>query len=190
MRKILLAPGVSDEVSSAGLSRCFLSVPQAQLTLYIVIKYRRRAQQIRVISQRRYIHFALVPLQRERRRDQDPGEIYKQLTRDFGEPCYERVDAAASPEQKSLLAKLSPESIRHSHLAGEKIVHILTKANNGAAIGGLKVATENGWFAARPSGTEDIYKIYAESIRGNDHLQMILDEAQAIVNEAFAAPGR
>ncbi len=120
----------------------------------------------------------------------DPAEIYKQLTREFGEPCYERVDAAASPEQKSLLAELSPDSIRHSHLAGEKIVHILTKASNGAAIGGLKVTTENGWFAARPSGTEDIYKIYAESFRGNDHLHMILDEAQAIVNEALTAPGR
>ncbi len=118
----------------------------------------------------------------------DPGVIYKQITREFGEPCYERIEAAASLEQKSLLAKLSPEAIQHSHLAGEKIMSILTNTKDGTAIGGLKVSTENGWFAARPSGTEDIYKIYAESFHDNDHLQLILAEAQAIVNEGLAAP--
>ena len=99
--------------------------------------------------------------------DRDPGEIYRELTREFGEPLYDRVEAPATPEQKELLGRLSPEQVRLTELAGEKIQTILTRApGNGAPIGGLKVMAESGWFAARPSGTEDIYKIYAESFRG------------------------
>jgi phosphoglucomutase len=116
----------------------------------------------------------------------DPGAIYGELTREFGEPVYDRVDAPATPEQKAKLAKLSPRQIRGTELAGEKIERILTQApGNGAALGGLKVAAANGWFAARPSGTENIYKIYAESFRGAEHLGRILEEAQTIVNEAL-----
>ncbi len=119
----------------------------------------------------------------------DPGEIYRELTRDFGEPSYDRVEAAATPEQKSMLGKLSAEQVRSTDLAGEKIKSILTRApGNGAPIGGLKVITEGGWFAARPSGTEDIYKIYAESFRGPDHLRRVLEEAQTLVDDALAAP--
>ena len=118
----------------------------------------------------------------------DPGEIYRELTREFGEPVYDRVEAPATPEQKELLAKLSPQQVRLTELAGEKIQTILTHApGNGAPIGGLKVVAESGWFAARPSGTEDIYKIYAESFRGADHLRRILEEAQTIVSDALAA---
>jgi phosphoglucomutase len=118
----------------------------------------------------------------------DPGEIYRELTREFGEPVYDRVEAPATPEQKAMLAKLSPEQAKLTDLAGEKIITILTRApGNGYPIGGLMVLTENGWFAARPSGTEDVYKIYAESFRGSDHLSRILEEAQAIVNDALAA---
>jgi len=118
----------------------------------------------------------------------DPGEIYRELTRDIGEPLYERVEAPATSEQKEMLAKLSAGQVRSTELAGEKIQSILTHApGNGAPIGGLKVVTENGWFAARPSGTENIYKIYGESFRGEDHLRRILEEAQKIVNEALAA---
>ena len=125
----------------------------------------------------------------------DPGEIYRELTREFGEPVYDRVEAVATPEQKAILEKLSPQQVQIKNLAGEKIKTILTNApGNGAPIGGLKVVAENGWFAARPSGTENIYKIYAESFRGADHLRRILEEAQTIVNDAFAAapqrPGR
>lgn len=113
----------------------------------------------------------------------DPGEIYNDLKKDFGEPLYNRIEAPATREQKALLGKLSPDMVQSKELAGEKIQSILTKApGNGAAIGGLKVVTESGWFAARPSGTEDIYKIYAESFRDNEHLKHILEEAQDIVN--------
>ena len=116
----------------------------------------------------------------------DPGEIYQELTRELGESTYDRVEAAATPEQKQKLGRLSPDQVKQKELAGEKITDILTNApGNGAAIGGLKVATENGWFAARPSGTEDIYKIYAESFRGKDHLQRIVEEAQTLVNETL-----
>ena len=116
----------------------------------------------------------------------DPGEIYRDLIREFGDPVYDRVEAPASPEQKKILKTLSPENIRSKKLAGEKIQSILTKApGNGAPIGGLKVEAVNGWFAARPSGTEDIYKIYGESFLGADHLNRILNEAQTIVNEAL-----
>jgi phosphoglucomutase len=119
---------------------------------------------------------------------QDPGALYKELTRRLGEPVYRRVDARATPEQKELLKRLSPEDVRTTELAGEPIVNVLTRApGNGAPIGGLKVVAQNGWFAARPSGTEDTYKIYAESFLGEDHLQRILAEAQALVSEAFTA---
>jgi phosphoglucomutase len=117
---------------------------------------------------------------------QDPAQIYKGLADQLGEPIENRIQAAASPEQKAKLSKLSPEQVTSTSLAGETITAVLTKApGNDAAIGGLKVTTENGWFAARPSGTEDIYKIYAESFKGEDHLNAILDEAQEIVNAAL-----
>jgi phosphoglucomutase len=123
------------------------------------------------------------------RTGQDPGEIYHQLTRELGEPVYDRLEAAATPEQKAMLAKLSPSQVKITELAGEKIQSVLTQApGNGAPIGGLKVAAESGWFAARPSGTEDIYKIYAESFQGTDHLRRILEEAQTIVSDALAKP--
>jgi phosphoglucomutase len=117
----------------------------------------------------------------------DPGELYQELTRDFGEPVYDRVEATATPEQKAQLAALSPEKVKLTEPAGEKIVNVLTRApGNGASIGGVKVFTEGGWFAARPSGTEDIYKIYAESFQGADHLARNLQEAQTIVDAALA----
>ena len=120
----------------------------------------------------------------------DPGELYRDLTHEFGDPVYERVDAPATPEQKTLLQKFSPEQIQDSELAGEKIEAMLTSApGNGAAIGGLKVVTDSGWFAARPSGTEAVYKIYAESFRGEKHLRQIQEEAQALIAKAFAATG-
>jgi len=116
----------------------------------------------------------------------DPGEIYNQLTGEFGEPFYDREETSATPEEKKLLAKLSPAQVTSSELAGEKIQNILTNApGNGASIGGLKVASKSGWFAARPSGTENIYKIYAESFKGKDHLRRILDEARTIVGDAL-----
>jgi phosphoglucomutase len=122
------------------------------------------------------------------RTGRDPGEIYQELTREFGEPAYDRVEAPATPEQKALLAKLSARQVKSTELAGEKIQTVLTHApGNGAPIGGLKVAAGSGWFAARPSGTENIYKIYAESFRGAEHLRRILEEAQRIVSDALAA---
>ena len=118
----------------------------------------------------------------------DPGEIYQNLTLEFGAPVYDRVEAPATPDQKKILKNLSPENIRTKQLAGEEIISILTQApGNGAPIGGLKVVAKNGWFAARPSGTESIYKIYGESFQGADHLNRILKEAQTIVNEALAS---
>jgi len=118
----------------------------------------------------------------------DPGQLYQDLTRELGEPVYDRIEAKATPAEKSKLAKLSASMIKQKEMAGEKITGILTTApGNDAAIGGLKVTTENGWFAARPSGTEDIYKIYAESFRGEDHLRQIQEQAQAIVNDALKA---
>jgi phosphoglucomutase len=116
----------------------------------------------------------------------DPGELYRALTIEFGEPCYTRVDAPATPEQKERLKKLSPDAVKAGTLAGDPITAKLTRApGNGAPIGGLKVATARGWFAARPSGTENIYKIYAESFRDEAHLSEILREAQAIVDAAL-----
>jgi phosphoglucomutase len=117
----------------------------------------------------------------------DPGTLYQKLTGEFGAPVYDRVEAPATSEQKKRLAKLSPQQVTSSELAGEKIQAVLTNASgNGASIGGLKVATASGWFAARPSGTEDIYKIYAESFQGTEHLRRILAEAQTIVSAALA----
>jgi phosphoglucomutase len=119
----------------------------------------------------------------------DPGVIYRELSSELGECVSDRVDAKATPAQKSLLGRLSPQQVKSKQLAGEPIQTILTQApGNGASIGGLKVIAEHGWFAARPSGTEDIYKVYAESFRGADHLQRVLSEAQGIVGEALAAP--
>jgi phosphoglucomutase len=121
------------------------------------------------------------------RAGKDPGEIYRELTRDLGDPVYERIDAPATAEQKAVLAKLSPADIHAAELAGEKVEQILTAApGDGLPIGGIKVVTKNGWFAARPSGTEEIYKIYAESFLGQDHLWSIQQEAQAIVSAALA----
>jgi len=116
----------------------------------------------------------------------DPGEMYRELTRELGEPRFDRVDAPATAAQKEMLAKLSPQQIRSANLAGEKIQTILTDApGNRSSIGGLKVIARNGWFAARPSGTEDIYKIYAESFLGEDHLRRVMEEAQTIVDDAL-----
>ena len=117
----------------------------------------------------------------------DPGEQYAELTHGLGAPVYERIDAPATPEQKARLSKLSPSNVSASELAGERIVNLTTTApGNGAALGGLKVETENGWFAARPSGTEDVYKLYAESFIDANHLRRIQTEAQAIIQHAFA----
>src|SRR5450759_4352059 len=130
---------------------------------------------------------ALLSAEITARMGRDPGEIYRALAREFGEPVYDRVEAPATPAQKQMLSKLSPQQVRSTDLAGESIQNILTQApGNGAAIGGLKVVAQSGWFAARPSGTEDIYKIYAESFRGVDHLRCILAEAQTIVSDALA----
>ncbi len=116
----------------------------------------------------------------------DPGVHFNELAERFGKPYYSRIDAGASPAQKAALGKLSPDAVAASTLAGEPITAKLTKApGNGASIGGLKVTTENGWFAARPSGTEDVYKIYAESLKSADHLAQIIGEAREIVNEAL-----
>ncbi len=123
------------------------------------------------------------------RTDCDLGEIYQKLTHEFGEPAYDRIQAPATPEEKKRLANLSPPQVTLTELAGEKIQTILTHApGNGAPIGGLKVVTENGWFAARPSGTEPINKIYAESFRGAEHLRQILEAAQTIVTATLASP--
>lgn len=120
----------------------------------------------------------------------DPAQHYQNLTEQFGAPVYTRIDAPASGPQKAVLKGLSAESVTAQTLAGEAITQKLTHApGNGAAIGGLKVCTENGWFAARPSGTEEIYKIYAESFKGDEHLELLLSEAKAIVNETFKAAG-
>jgi phosphoglucomutase len=134
---------------------------------------------------------ALLSAEITARMGRDPGEIYRELEREFGESVYDRVEASATPEQKQMLAQLSPQQIQSAELAGEKIQTILTQApGNDAPIGGLKVIAKSGWFAARPSGTEDIYKIYAESFRGADHLHRILEEAQTIVSAALATPGK
>jgi len=118
----------------------------------------------------------------------DPGQHYRELTAEFGTPYYTRIDAPASPEQKTKLQKLTPDGVKESDLAGESIIAKLTKApGNQAPIGGLKVIAKSGWFAARPSGTENIYKIYAESFNNEAHLHAILSEAEEIVSNALEA---
>jgi len=123
------------------------------------------------------------------RTGKDPGQIYATLTEQFGAPVYERIDAPATPEQKARLATLSPGEVHEKDLAGDPIERMLTTApGNGAPLGGLKVVTRRGWFAARPSGTEDVYKIYAESFAGAEHLRQIQEEAQSLVGKALGAP--
>jgi len=119
-----------------------------------------------------------------------PGQQYSELTSKFGDPVYERIDAPATPSQKAVLAKLSPDDVHETQLAGDKITAMLTTApGNGAPIGGLKVETARGWFAARPSGTEDVYKIYAESFAGAEHLERLQTEAQELISRTFKAAG-
>ena len=123
------------------------------------------------------------------RTGRDPGQHYSELTKEFGTPYYTRIDAPATSEQKAKLQKLSSDAVKESDLAGEPIKTKLTKApGNNAPIGGLKVVTDAGWFAARPSGTENIYKIYAESFRDQGHLQALVEEAQNIVHDALERP--
>jgi phosphoglucomutase len=130
---------------------------------------------------------ALLAAEITARMGRDPGAIYHDLTQEFGNPAYDRVEAPATADQKAQLAKLSPQQVKLADLAGEKITAVLTQApGNDAPIGGLKVVAKSGWFAARPSGTENIYKIYAESFQGAEHLQRILAEAQTIVSGAIA----
>jgi phosphoglucomutase len=130
---------------------------------------------------------ALLAAEITARMGRDPGELYAELTREFGEPAYDRVEAVASPAQKEALRRLSPKQVKLEELAGERITTVFTQApGNGASIGGLKVVAESAWFAARPSGTEDIYKIYAESFRGPAHLARVLEEAQTVVDGALA----
>jgi phosphoglucomutase len=121
------------------------------------------------------------------RTGKDPGQLYAELTAKYGAPVYQRIDAPANREQKAKLGKLNPSQVTSKELAGEPITAVLTEApGNKAAIGGLKVTTENGWFAARPSGTEDVYKIYAESFKGEAHLKQIQREAQELVTAAIS----
>src|SRR5262249_2305213 len=121
------------------------------------------------------------------RTGKDPGEHYRALTEEFGTPRYTRIDAPATPEQKKRLAQLSPEAVKAAKLAGEPITSKLTRApGNRAPIGGLKVVAKSGWFAARPSGTENVYKIYAESFKDQAHLDNLVAEAQEIVDQALA----
>jgi phosphoglucomutase len=116
----------------------------------------------------------------------DPGEVYRGLTERFGEAAYTRIDVAASAEEKDVLKRLDRDQVSSDELAGEPIEAVLTEApGNGAPIGGVKVVAEHGWFAARPSGTEDVYKVYAESLRGEEHLAQIVEEAQRIVHDAL-----
>ena len=116
----------------------------------------------------------------------DPGELYRELTREFGEPVYERIDAPATPEQRAVLATLSPRQLLATELAGEKITSLLTNApGNNAPIGGLKVIAPSGWFAVRPSGTENVYKLYAESFKGKEHVRQIQKEAQELIQRAL-----
>jgi phosphoglucomutase len=133
------------------------------------------------------IILALLSAEMTARAGRDPGELYRELTRQFGEYVYERIDAPASAEQKAVLERLTPQQVIATELAGEKIEAMLTTApGNGSPIGGLKVVTAHGWFAARPSGTEEVYKLYAESFLGEDHLRRIQEEAQRIIAQAFA----
>jgi phosphoglucomutase len=121
------------------------------------------------------------------RTGKDPSQIYADLTTRYGDPVYERIDAPATPEQKAVLSKLSPEQLTARELGGDPITATLTTAPaNGAPIGGLKVVTARGWFAARPSGTENVYKIYAESFAGRDHLKRLQTEAQQLISSVFS----
>jgi phosphoglucomutase len=131
---------------------------------------------------------ALLSAEITARTGRDPGELYRDLTLDLGAPVADRVEAPATAEQKQKLAKLSPAQVQISQLGGEKIDRVLDRApGNDAPIGGIKLIAASGWFAARPSGTENIYKIYAESFRGEDHLRKLLHEAQRIVDGALEA---
>jgi phosphoglucomutase len=130
---------------------------------------------------------ALLAAEITARTGHDPAAIYRDFGSEYGEPVYERIDSPATPEQKKRLATLSPAQVKQTELAGEQILTMLTQApGNDAPIGGLKVIAKSGWFAARPSGTENIYKIYAESFQGADHLRRIQEEAQIIVSKAIA----
>jgi phosphoglucomutase len=120
----------------------------------------------------------------------DPAQLYGELTAQLGEPVYERIDAPATRAQKAALQKFSPQQVQSRELAGEAITAMLTEApGNKASIGGLKVTTANGWFAARPSGTEDVYKLYAESFKGQAHLLQIQEDAQALIKQVFSSAG-
>ncbi len=131
---------------------------------------------------------ALLSAEITARMGKDPSQVYRGLTEQLGDPAYERTDAPATTDQKAILQRLSPDNIRSRELAGEPITRVLTTApGDGNDIGGVKVVTENGWFAARPSGTEEIYKIYAESFRGKEHLTRVQKEAQQIVSDALVA---
>jgi phosphoglucomutase len=132
------------------------------------------------------IILALLAAEITARTGKNPGVHYVELTKEFGAPAYARIDAPATPEQKAKLKKLTPDAVKASDLAGEKITQKLTSApGNNEPIGGLKVVTESGWFAARPSGTEDVYKIYAESFKGEEHLKRIQTEAQQLVTDVL-----
>ena len=132
----------------------------------------------------------LLAVEMTARTGKTPDELYRELTSELGDPAYERIDAPATAAQKKALSSLTPDMVQADALAGEPILAKLTRApGNGAPIGGLKVAAENGWFAARPSGTEDVYKIYAESFNGPEHLACIQAEARAMVDAAFKAAG-
>ena len=132
---------------------------------------------------------ALLSAEITARTGHDPGRLYADLAHSFGNPVSERVEAPATAQQKKQLAGLTPEQLGARELVGEEIESVLDKApGNGSAIGGIKVIAKSGWFAARPSGTEEIYKIYAESFAGGDHLQQLLTDAQAIVHRAIASP--
>jgi phosphoglucomutase len=132
----------------------------------------------------------LLAVEMTARTGKNPAELYGELTHELGAPVYERVDAPATRAQKAALLELSPENVKATELAGDPIEAMLTVApGNGERIGGLKVVTKQGWFAARPSGTEDVYKLYAESFRGPEHLRRIQDEARALVRSALEAVG-
>jgi phosphoglucomutase len=198
--KTLVSSGIIDRVAK-GLSRPMLEVPVGfkwfvegliDGTLGFVgeesagATFLRRNGQVWTTDKDGLIP-GLLAAEMTARTGKDPGLLYNELTEKYGNPVYERIDAAATKEQKAKLAKLSPQQVTAKELADEPITAILTEApGNHAPIGGLKVTTENGWFAARPSGTEDVYKIYAESFKGKDHLKQIQTEAQQLVTTAIA----